>query len=46
MAELNFGGVIETVMTREEFTLEKAREILKNETIAVLGNGLQRPGQA
>ncbi len=37
MAELNFGGVIETVMTREEFPLEKAREILKNETIAVLG---------
>ena len=30
MAELNFGGVIETVMTREEFPLEKAREILKN----------------
>mgnify|MGYP006905480027 CR=1 FL=1 len=23
MAELNFGGVIETVMTREEFPLEK-----------------------
>ena len=37
MAEMNFGGVIENVMTREEFPLEKAREILKNETIAVLG---------
>ena len=36
MAEMNFGGVIENVMTREEFPLEKAREILKNETIAVL----------
>ena len=46
MAELNFGGVIETVMTREEFPLEKAREILKNETIAVLGYGVQGPGQA
>ena len=29
MAQLNFGGVIENVMTREEFPLEKAREILK-----------------
>ena len=46
MAELNFGGVVETVMTREEFPLEKAREILKNETIAVLGYGVQGPGQA
>ena len=34
MAQLNFGGVIENVMTREEFPLEKAREILKDETIA------------
>ena len=33
MAQLNFGGVIENVMTREEFPLEKAREILKDETI-------------
>ena len=39
MAEMNFGGVIENVMTREEFPLEKAREILKNETIAVLVSG-------
>lgn len=46
MAKLNFGGVIEEVMTREEFPLEKAREVLKNETIAVLGYGVQGPGQA
>ena len=46
MAQLNFGGVIEEVMTREEFPLEKAREVLKNETIAVLGYGVQGPGQA
>lgn len=26
---MNFGGVVENVMTREEFPLEKAREILK-----------------
>ena len=43
---MNFGGVIEEVMTREEFPLEKAREILKNETIAVIGYGVQGPGQA
>ena len=35
MAQMNFGGVVENVMTREEFPLEKAREILKDETIAV-----------
>ena len=44
--KMNFGGVIEEVMTREEFPLEKAREILKNETIAVIGYGVQGPGQA
>ena len=46
MAELNFGGVIEKVVTPKEFSLEKAREVLKNETIAVLGYGVQGPGQA
>lgn len=46
MAEMNFGGVIETVVTSKEFSLEKAREVLKNETIAVLGYGIQGPGQA
>ena len=46
MAEMNFGGVIENVITPKEFSLEKAREILKNETIAVLGYGVQGPGQA
>ena len=46
MAQMNFGGVIENVMTREEFPLEKAREILKNETIAVIGYGVQGPGQS
>ncbi|MFV0538126.1 MAG: ketol-acid reductoisomerase, partial [Dysgonomonas sp.] len=46
MAEMNFGGVVENVVTREEFPLEKAREVLKNETIAVIGYGVQGPGQA
>lgn len=46
MAEMNFGGVVENVVTRDEFPLEKARETLKNETIAVIGYGVQGPGQA
>ena len=46
MAQLNFGGVMENVVTREEFSLEKAREILKIETVAVIGYGVQGPGQA
>jgi ketol-acid reductoisomerase (EC 1.1.1.86) len=46
MAEMNFGGVVENVVTNKEFTLDKAREVLKNETIAVIGYGIQGPGQA
>ena len=46
MAKIDFGGILEDVVTREEFTLEKAREVLKNETIAVIGYGVQGPAQA
>lgn len=46
MAKINFGGVEENVVTREEFPLTKALEVLKNETIAVIGYGVQGPGQA
>ena len=46
MAKMNFGGVEETVVTREEFPLAKAREVLKDETIAVIGYGVQGPGQS
>ena len=46
MAELEIGGVVEEVITSEEFSLERAREVLKNETVAVLGYGVQGPGQA
>jgi ketol-acid reductoisomerase len=46
MAVMNFGGVDEQVVTREEFSLEKAKEFLKNETIAVIGYGVQGPGQS
>ncbi|MHC1778668.1 MAG: ketol-acid reductoisomerase [Bacteroidales bacterium] len=46
MAKMNFGGVMENVITRKEFPLKKALETLKNETIAVIGYGIQGPGQA
>ena len=46
MAEIDFGGEKETVVTREEFTLEKAREVLKDETVAVIGYGVQGPAQS
>jgi ketol-acid reductoisomerase len=46
MAKINFGGTVEDVVTREEFPLEKAREVLKNEVVAVLGYGVQGPAQA
>jgi ketol-acid reductoisomerase len=46
MAKIDFGGVVEEVVMREEFPLEKAREVLKGETIAVLGYGVQGPAQS
>lgn len=46
MAKMNFGGVIEEVVTRSEFPLERALEALHGETIAILGYGVQGPGQA
>lgn len=46
MAKLNFGGVEENVVTRDEFPLEKALDTLKDETIAIIGYGVQGPGQS
>ena len=46
MAKLTFGGVEENVVTRDEFPLEKAQQILKDEVVAVIGYGVQGPGQA
>jgi len=46
MANINFGGVVENVVTREEFPVSKAREILKDEVIAIIGYGVQGPAQA
>ncbi|MGA3052021.1 MAG: ketol-acid reductoisomerase [Chitinispirillaceae bacterium] len=46
MALIDFGGVKEEVTTRKEFTLAKARKALKNETVAVIGYGVQGPAQS
>ncbi|MFI3321565.1 MAG: ketol-acid reductoisomerase [Rikenellaceae bacterium] len=46
MAQLNFGGTVENVVTRSEFPLAKALETLKDETIAIIGYGVQGPGQS
>ena len=46
MAKINFGGVVEDVVTRDEFSLEKARQVLKDEVVAVLGYGVQGPAQS
>ena len=46
MTKLNFGGTEEEVITRNEFPLSKAQEVLKSEVVAVLGYGVQGPGQA
>jgi ketol-acid reductoisomerase len=46
MSKINFGGIEEEVITSDEFPLGKAKEVLKNETVAVLGYGVQGPGQA
>jgi len=46
MAQIDFGGTVENVVTRDEFSLEKSLETLKDETIAVIGYGVQGPGQS
>ena len=46
MATINFGGGKENVVTRREFPLSRARRVLKGETIAIIGYGVQGPAQA
>jgi len=46
MAKIDFGGVMEEVVTRDEFPLSKAQEVLKNEVVAVIGYGVQGPAQS
>lgn len=46
MGKMNFSGVEEEVITREEFPLEKARQALKDEVVAILGYGTQGMAQS
>ncbi len=43
MPMIDFGGVKEHIVTRKEFPLKKAQKVLKNETVAVIGYGVQGP---
>jgi ketol-acid reductoisomerase len=45
MALIDFGGVKEEVVMREEFPMSKARQALKDDTVAIIGYGVQGPGQ-
>ena len=45
MALIDFGGVKEEVVMRDEFPMKKARQVLKDETVAIIGYGVQGPGQ-
>lgn len=44
--KLKFGSLEEDIITRKEFSIEKAKQILNNEIISVLGYGVQGPSQA
>ncbi len=46
MAKIDFGGVVEEVITQEEFSMQKARDLIKDKRIAVLGYGVQGQGQS
>jgi ketol-acid reductoisomerase len=46
MVKMDFGGVKENVITRKEFTVKQAQEVLKNEVVATLGYGIQGRAQA
>ena len=44
--KIDFGGTQEEVIKIEEFPLEKAKEVLASEQIAVIGYGVQGPAQS
>lgn len=46
MTKMQFGDVWENVVTRDEYSLDRARATLAEETIAIVGYGVQGPGQA
>jgi ketol-acid reductoisomerase len=43
--KIDFGGMVEEIVTRDEFPLARAKEVLKDQVIAVIGYGVQGPGQ-
>jgi ketol-acid reductoisomerase len=46
MALIDFGGVKEEVVTRTEFALAKAQDVLREEVIGIIGYGPQGYGQS
>ena len=46
MATIDFGGTREKVITRKEFPMSRARQVLKKEVIAIIGYGVQGPAQS
>ncbi|MDD5483162.1 MAG: ketol-acid reductoisomerase [Kiritimatiellae bacterium] len=46
MPLIDFGGTKEKIVTRKEFPMAKAKKILRNETIVIIGYGVQGPAQA
>ena len=46
MTVIKLAQIEEKVVTRDEFPLKKATSLLRNETIAIIGYGIQGPAQA
>jgi ketol-acid reductoisomerase len=46
MVKIDFGGVKEDVITREEFTVQQAQKVLKDEVVVSLGYGIQGQAQS
>ncbi len=46
MPNIKFGSDYENVVTRDEFPLNRALEVLKDQVIAIIGYGVQGPAQA
>lgn len=44
--EFDFGGVKEIIVTRDDFSLERARQVLGGESLVILGYGVQGPAQS
>src|SRR4030042_2164061 len=46
MVELDFGGMKENIVTRKEFTVKQALDVLKDEVVVSLGYGIQSRAQS